>query len=444
MKAMKIGFFVLAVFLNRCERIPKPVTSTSVVVCNSSGTPLIGAEVFLNGQLKGITDGAGQFVFSPWLSTGDKLFARYRVYEHPSYRPDHGPGSGWVERVYQMSRIVNNDGSVTDLTVTNPKATQTLTVSPNNALFGWHLVVSLDWDASDEELSQLETRFNDASEYLYNLTDGQFVIEQVEIADDGQLWGSAEIAFQVDTWVWPHTNSVGGFLGHAGSPAGSHIYMSPFSVAVLNASTDHRTIIHELGHLAFALQDEYIPFGKHCTVVRDRTKGGKFGGGASLAACVMDDQTDSTKLCSAYRDSLHETGNWQPIPCWDTIAVSYKEPRAGVALQDSWIVRTPDMRGTVVGTLPAPLPQGLRPKITKTNQPRPNLCEPITVQDFGPAAAGDTVWVIPPQGRSMFTAGRLDSNRRLEVRGVHLGEQIWSRWHTWIVDGFNAKCDLTQ
>lgn len=45
-------------------------------------------------------------------------------------------------------------------------------------------MASLDWDASDGELNQLATRFRDASQYLYNVSDGQFLIEQVEIADD--------------------------------------------------------------------------------------------------------------------------------------------------------------------------------------------------------------------------------------------------------------------
>jgi hypothetical protein len=212
MKAMRLVLLMLGVVTVGC---PPQTTNTSVVVVDSAGAPVAGAEVFLakkneaaKATLQGSTDAAGGFVFSPGLSSGDQLFARRRVYEHPSYRPDHGPGAGWVEHVYQTSRVVNDGGSVIDLTVTNPIGTQTLTVSPGNVLIGWHLVVSLDWDASEDEFGQLRTRFVDASDYLYNLTDGQFFIEQVEIADDAQLWGSAEIAFQVDAWVQPHSTSI--------------------------------------------------------------------------------------------------------------------------------------------------------------------------------------------------------------------------------------------
>jgi len=101
-------------------------------------------------------------------------------------------------------------------------------------------LASLDWDASEGELSQLATRIQDASSYLYNVSDGQFFIEQVEIADDGQMWGSGEISFQVDAWVWPHTSQLGGFLGPNGAIA-THVYSAPFSSNSSNVSRNPRT-----------------------------------------------------------------------------------------------------------------------------------------------------------------------------------------------------------
>lgn len=422
---------------------------TSVAVVNSTGAPVAGAEVFLNGLSQGSTDPAGRFTFSNQLPNGAHLFARHQEYEHPSYRGNHGPGAGWVVHVYQTSLVVNNDGSVTDLTVTNPIGTQTLTVNPDNAILGWHLVASLNWDASDDELNQLVTRFTDASQYLYDLTDGQFVIEQVEIADDSQLWTSAEIGFQVDKWVWPHTTYAGGFLGPVGGGA-PQIYLPPFSA---NGGADPRTIVHELGHLAMGLADEYMgvnAFGQnYCTEAMHSGTVAAFAVNGSRAACAMFNQFGSHKLCSGHPDSAHRAGNWQPGPCWDTIAAGYSEAGllggfgTGVIIQNRWHVRTPDMRGAVVGTLPA-IPVGLQPKITVTNRKYHDLCTPFTFSDpAGAAAAGGTVWIRPSfWGGSDFTVGRLDANGSLVVSGVHLGDMIWSPVS--IVPVSSTMCVVTQ
>ena len=169
------------------------------------------------------------------------------------------------------------------------------------------------------------------------------------------MWGSGEISFQVDSWVWPHTNALGGFLGPNGAIA-SHVYMAPFSTSANNGSTDHRTLIHELGHLAMALQDEYMGAnlnGNYCTEHRHSDPaGGPLAANGNQAACIMDSQFESSKYCSAHNDSAHRFGTWQPKPCWHTINDYYKDPgpgggsvNTGVAWQDRWILKTPEARG---------------------------------------------------------------------------------------------------
>ena len=450
MKVLKFGLFLLVVCLVGCAPAPKPSTFTSVVVINSSGAPVPGAEVFQDGVFKGVTDGTGTFVFSPALPGGTRLFARNMVFRQPSYRV---PG-GWVARFYQTSRVVNTDGSVTDLTVGSPKATQTLTVSPNNTLIGWHLTVNLDWDASDDEFKKLKDYFTQASQYLYNLTDGQFFIEQVDIADDGQLYLAAEIQFKVDSYVWPHATYPGGFLGSTGGLP--HIYMAPFSDYVIpfsnppagSGSDDPRTLVHELGHLALGLGDEYVPFANHCTAVRNLpTTATDFKKNGALAACFMDSQFESQKMCSAFASSVHATGNWQLDPCWATVYRTYSDPGpagqfgTGVIFQDRWIIRTPDARGAMVGTLP-PLPPELQPDIKPDNKVYPGLlCEPVTVSDWhGAAAADGTVWVHPQSWRNFdYTVGRLDQNGKLVVRGLHQGDLVQSPFAM-----LTAPCVITQ
>ena len=432
MKETKLVVLVISMLLAGCGPVPKPTPSSSVIVKDFNGAPVAGAQVFQDGELKGTTDGSGQLFLTPAPSVGAKLFARRLMYTQPSYRP--GTSGGWVAHFYQTSVAVNNDGSVTDQTVTNPKNTQTLVLSPSNALIGWHLTASLDWDASDDEFKELKKRFSDASDYLYNLTDGQFFIEEVELADDAQLYMSAEITFKVDSSVWPHSTYNGGFLAAVGGLP--HIYMAPFSYS--GNSHNERTLIHELGHLAFGLADEYAPFSVTCTLARSsstvdpafralkRAADGTILEG-SRSACFMDNQIDSNKLCSVHADSAHNSGAWQPWPCWTTIIGAYSDP----GRSDRWIVRTPDMRGAVVGTLP-PLPLGLKPKINENNKKYSDLCKPVVVVDsHGASAAGGSVWVRPKTWRTFdYSVGKLGSQGKLEVRGVHLNDTIQSPFET--------------
>ena len=262
------------------------------------------------------------------------------------------------------------------------------------------------------------------------------------MADDGQLYLAAEIQFKVDNYVWPHTTSPGGFLGStSGLP---HIYMAPFSDYILvgnpplgSGSDDPRTLVHELGHLAFGLGDEYMPFNNQCTAVRNLTTAKDFKSSGPLAACFMDSQFESSKMCSAFALSVHATGNWQLDPCWSTVYRAYSD----TGRTDRWIVTTPEARQAMVRTLPL-LPPGLQPDIKVNNKIYPGLlCKPVTVVDPHGAIAHDgTVWIHPQAWRNFdYTVGRLDSTGKLLVRGVHNGDVIQSPFAT-----LTFPCTITQ
>jgi hypothetical protein len=414
--------------------------TTTVIVRDKSGVPVSQADVYINDSRAGATDASGTLEVA--LNNGDHLFARKLMYEHPSYRHDHGAGQGWAMRAYQTSLVIQNDGSRVDSTVTDRSTTQTLHLDPHNALIGVHLVVSLYWDASQDELNALRDRFVSASEYLYNLTDGQFLIEQVELADDAQLWNSAEIQFQVDNTVLPFTTYTGGFLGSVGlqSPV---IRMAPFSY--IHSSQAPETIIHEFGHLGFGLADEYIGFGNgphFCTQALFSDTTGPFKRDGVQASCAMDSQIDASKLCSNHSNNPHHGGTYQFGSCWDTI-------RNGAFLDPGgppgrWILQTPDTRGTIPGKLPH-ISAGLRPTVNITNRSLHDLCKPFIFTDpQGAAMAFHTVWVRPLFWGGDFWLGKLESNGSLEARGVHLGDIIktWGSKSSVTVDA--SKCTVTN
>jgi hypothetical protein len=201
----------------------------------------------------------------------------------------------------------------------------------------------------------------------------------VEIADDGQLKDPAEIAFKVDSWEWPKSTYPGGFLGGAGLGA-PHIRMAPFSNR--GKSRTPETLVHELGHLAMRLQDEYAPGANYCTEAQRSSLDPRFKAGGSRAACAMYNQFITKKLCSAHADSAHRGGNWQPWPCWTTVYGGYSDGSAfgNPSPPPRWRLRTPDLRGSTVGSLPTlTLTPGLLPKFgPRMNAKYPNLCKPFT------------------------------------------------------------------
>lgn len=407
-------------------------SSTAVEVQDPSGTRVADAEVYRNGVLSGKSDSSARFVFSPSLTTSDTLFARLKIDEHRAFRPDH---DGWTTRTYLTSRKVENDGSITDFRVTNPIGVQVLKLERNRALIGWHLVVSISWDASEAEFDMFKLRFENASQYLYNLTDGQFLLEQVDIADDGQLWNSAEILFDPDNTRRPAASGLGGFLA---SPSYT-ITMFPLEPGGF-MSNNPATIIHELGHLAFGLADEYtgiLPQPHYCTQVQRSGTDPQFGPNGPGAACMMDRQWVANKLCSRHPDSLHRFGSFQPGPCWETIKSTYEDRAAS----RRWLITIPDERGAVVGTLP-PIVNAWKPTVTRNNRVLTNLCAPFNFTDpGGTSGAGGDVWVQPLSG-GRYTLGDLKPNGTILASGVHLGDTIKTTRSIVVVN--SSMCTVTQ
>ena len=83
--------------------------------------------------------------------------------------------------------------------VANPIGTQVLTLDARNVLVGLHWVVGLDWDASAGDLATVVADIKGASPYLYNASDGQFFVEQIEVGDDGTFWHSSDYHVHVDS-----------------------------------------------------------------------------------------------------------------------------------------------------------------------------------------------------------------------------------------------------
>jgi hypothetical protein len=408
--------------------------SSTVINVVKDGAPVQGATVWADGVKLGDTDAAGSLTTGS-LKSGTRLVARSLIRTYTAYKNDH---NGWADHTYLTSRSIGDDGMAADFMVTNPIGTQVLTLDRRNVLVGLHWVVALDWDASAGDLATVVTDIQGASPFLYNATDGQFFVEQVEIGDDGTFWQSSDYHVHVDSSVWPHSTASGGFLGSVwwGAP-GIELGRCDSVVSSQNSKvncTNSNVWIHEFGHLGFSLMDEYLGFGvappppganvgnNFCT--------GKFFGNDPVfakngpkASCLMFDDFNASKFCSQHHDNPHNAGTLQSFDsCWNSIASNYQDDQN----PPRFTFRTPQSRSTIPGPVSPGLPTQWVPVINVTNNHRGTLCGPITVTtrfSSGAVATGQSVWLHSTKGD--LSEGFTDpSTGTMTIVGAHLGETI--------------------
>jgi len=115
------------------------------------------------------------------------------------------------------------------------------------ALYKLNLILLIDYDASDERIGEWEDKFNEASELLYNSTEGQMQIGTVKVfINEPSVENIADIVIDNEedkAWANPH-----GF-----GLKGSKVQLFDDDLK----PHGEVTIVHELGHYVFNLLDEY-------------------------------------------------------------------------------------------------------------------------------------------------------------------------------------------
>ncbi|MGB9578101.1 MAG: FG-GAP-like repeat-containing protein, partial [Halothiobacillaceae bacterium] len=238
-------------------RVGKDVT---VRVRDESAANKSGARVYMNGDYLGLT-GADGTITAPDVLIGDQLAALYKVYEKSSSKGYHdlGSTSDWAWRVYLTNVSIANDGTPQLFEVNNINTEQVLTVRKNQPLVGMHVLVSVEWDANSMYLDGLRQGLESASAYLYDVGDGQFFWEVIEIRDNRSRWAEADIRIHASNQVWPCADVWGITAG-----TDAHIYMGRYfdgnssNTGEWIYSNGFRTFIHEFGHYGLGLWDEYL------------------------------------------------------------------------------------------------------------------------------------------------------------------------------------------
>jgi hypothetical protein len=403
------------------------VTRTGVRVINENGASVSGAQVYANGTYLGNTDQTGMVFTSPPLQSGTTLVARQFIKENSTYRKNHSKGSfqDWNYRVYISNIAVDNNGSLINSNRVNyepdPLAPQVVRVRRNNALFGLHVVASVEWDASAAEMEVVRQKLLAASKYLYNATDGQILIEQAEVVDDAKYWRDADYRIYADQSLREYVDSpLGGFLSGFILPNLPPLVLSRIHVNILSSGP---TYAHEFGHYGFAVRDEYKDDHPevHCTaLLSDDSPSNPFVNGSPRASCMMWSPHGKVrrKLCSGRRENPHAKGTRQgDSSCWSTLASHYQDS------SNRWILKTPDTRGAIPGPVNDGNPPlaAWAPRIMFENNTRPNLCQPIR---FKTAEKKREIWLETTYGADILEGKTNKDTGELTATGLHVGDNV--------------------
>jgi hypothetical protein len=331
-------------------------------------------------------------------------------------------------RVYNTSMAVNDDGTTSPLPVIDPLATQQLQLKTSNTIIGIHLLVSTEWDANPGELFSIrDDKLIPASQFLYNATDGQFFIEQVELVDNADSWFDADVLVFAN-WSM-RANTLGSIRG----------FLNPCLCTGirLHRETDYKTYGHEFGHYGFGLQDEYSyldDMHPRCTASITDPTIADFGSNQPKASCIMASASLANKLCSERPENPHMGWTLQgTMSCWTQLSMTYFDNGG------RWTIKTPVTRRAIPGTLPNLL-SGWAPRVEIRNIARARLCQPFdlpTVTDIvGHHPIGNfEIWNTTFYGHSFIEGNTTmdnpltpeDEGGNIRVTGVHVGDILTGR-----------------
>jgi len=409
-----------------------PPAENHVRVINEHGEPVGLTDVYHNRSFLGTTDHLGLLDLPGPPQLGDTLSALQLLAETPTNRDVH---EGWAYRTYITNIEIDVQGIPHPFVVSQIGA-QVLTVRPENTLILFNLVVSVEWDAADAYLEEIARAVQYASDYLYDLADGQMAFGQVDVHDEGAYWADADIQISTKNIVRPHA-----YVGGITSQDTSHVIRvgrgwdgNSGNQGAWDQLEGYRTLSHEFGHYGLYLYDEYFKyvFDENNNLIGEESAsctGPENHNPATDAtnASAMDYQYTTSELSARGVAGLwsalcEATAQWQlnGESAWETLTRKYADTASG----PHWWLTTPADRGGVLAG-PLGLPSDLLPfpQVTEHNGGPSTLPRQLTV--YGPDGPhwGAIVALYKQDGR-VIGQGFTDSNGRLDVYGADEGDIV--------------------
>ena len=392
---------------------PAAGLAQSLVVVRDDGGGLVGgAEIYRDCTRLGVTSGAGMLIV-PTLSPGDHLQVRKLVQTGASAKGGH---DGWSYHAWRTNITMADDGRQVDFIVSDPRADQNVVIRRQNTQIGWNLLGSLEYNATTANLDEIARALESASGYLFDVSDGQFFIEQATLYEEREHWADADIQFFAN--MWPNaTGSVGAAAVLASSS--NHMYLpgpgfdgNNYTPGSWPTAFGFRTIVHEQGHYGLGLWDEYTHRGGATSCTLDRASVPEV-----RRASIMSSQYDASELC---HDGNHNPVTWQGeitgLSSWAAVAANW----AGSA----WTFRTPMTRGGVVNPGPDALPCFGR-MTTRVVPVAAEACAPLRL--VARTTSGDpitNVGVDLVHGARRIFQGNTDLTGQNPIYGAQPGDRI--------------------
>ncbi len=256
------------------DSVRMPITNTRFITSNAFTTSDDSLLVTLEPTEK-------EHLVGYWRITADDdaILHDHSGQANHAIRPD-----GVLVGYKPLFTIYNTSGVITETTVTSSTngvimtpvtagGVQTLTVSSQNRLILFDLDVSLEWDARNDTLylQQLNESIQRASALLYDITDGQVALGQINLFFDKAYWGIADIAIASDNSLRPYAY-IGGVVNQVvtevtesgvGRYTPGQIRMGtswdPYGENTADLGEEwSRALAHELAHYLLFLPDNYL------------------------------------------------------------------------------------------------------------------------------------------------------------------------------------------
>lgn len=350
-----------------------------VHVVDRSGQPVAGAALYADGQFIATTDRAGLVgvyaLTSTMTITDLSLVALAPKFEYPTWRQAHADELAY--RIY-LTTLAQRVEGLNMPQISTAAGEQRLTTTVTMPLVLFNLLVSIEWPADITYTHSISQAIRHASDYLFDLTDGQMAFGQVTIYDNAQHWSEADIQISAKNTVRPHAY-IGGITTTATSAAlrlGRAWDGKNSDRGAWNERNGYRTITHEFGHYGLSLYDEYFGYlespnntlGKLVEDLYCISETNRMTTTDATNASAMDYQYTSSEFSDQrvagvlWGSDCTFTAQWQLTKLkvghgestWDTLVRNYTDT---VAPSD-WLLLKPSDRGGVLAG-PTDLPPSL-------------------------------------------------------------------------------------
>jgi len=410
------------------DTAPDPGREVIVRVRDEAGTERAGARVYHGGSYVGLTDEEG-IISVEEVRTGDELAALFQAYERPSRKAHHDlDGSGnWAWRVYQTSVSITDEGRPELFEVTDSTRIQELTVRRDQPLIGFHMVVCVEWDADSSYMSDLRRGLEKASALLYDVCDGQFFWEVIEIFDNRPDPAGCDMFISASNQQWPRGHMAGITMGQSTHMMmGRHFNGKNSNSGDWASNNGYRGMLHEFGHYGLGLWDEYPESqGKKSAPHAARLHT------TSENACtsIMNDPYHTTGLCSRADPNYQDAAQAEHYVktrgelTWETLLRRF----ADTSSPARWVLRSPVERCAIVpGPDAIPVDDWLQMVVTDNDT---GACPPFEIQavdrDSGAPMGEVEVWVDRSSSSlPNLKQGKADEAGRIMIYGAHAGDVV--------------------